>query len=329
MADYLPFRMRRLRSSMGMRRLVRNVSLTADNLVYPLFVRPGSGVKEPIGSMPGCFHFSSDTVVEEARQVAELGIPAVLLFGLCEEKDATGSQGWDDKGPLAQAVRNIKQHVPELLVITDVCLCEYTSHGHCGVVGDAGVIENDQTCQLLGRVALSHARAGADIVAPSDMMDHRVAHIRGMLDAEGFVGTAIMSYSAKYASAFYGPFRDAAESAPAFGDRNSYQMDPRSDQAQREIQLDIDEGADIVMIKPAMGYLDIIAHAARRFSVPVAAYQVSGEYMMINDAAEAGHLDRQQAIMESLYCIKRAGAQIIITYFAKEVAAWTGCHDEC
>jgi len=313
-------RMRRLRSSDAMRRLVRETTVSIDDLVYPLFVRYGSGVKEPIKSMAGCFHFSPDTVADEAAEVASLGIPAVLLFGLPKKKDETGSQAWAEDGVVQRSIKAIKKRVPELLVITDVCLCAYTSHGHCGVVKQSGKIDNDATCELLAKIALSHAQAGADIVAPSDMMDGRVKYIRQVLEENNFHDVAIMSYAAKYASAFYGPFRDAAESAPAFGDRKSYQMDPaNARQAMQEIALDIEEGADIVMVKPALAYLDIIYRAKQRFDCPIAAYNVSGEYMMLNTAAEKGLLDKTAAMLEMLTSIKRAGADIIITYFAKEV----------
>ncbi len=312
-------RMRRLRSSDAMRRLVRETALSIDDLVYPLFVRYGSGLKEPIKSMTGCFHFSPDTVADEAVEVASLGIPAVLLFGLPKKKDDTGSEAWAEDSVVQRSIREIKKRVPELLVITDVCLCAYTSHGHCGVIKD-GKIDNDATCELLAKVALSHAQAGADIVAPSDMMDGRVRYIREALEENGFYDVAIMSYAAKYASAFYGPFRDAAESAPAFGDRKNYQMDPaNADQGMREIALDIEEGADIVMVKPALCYLDIIYRAKQRFDCPIAAYNVSGEYMMLNCAAEKGLLDKTAAMLEMLTSIKRAGADVIITYFAKQV----------
>ncbi len=311
-------RMRRLRSSGSIRRLVRQTNLSVDNFVYPLFVREGKGLKEPIKSMTDCFHFSPDTIADEARQVASLGIPAVLLFGLSGKKDEIGSQAWAENGVVQRAIKEIKKATPELLVITDICLCEYTDHGHCGVIRD-GKVDNDATCELLARTALSHVQAGADIVAPSDMMDGRVKYIREALEENNFEDVAIMSYSAKYASAFYGPFRDAAESAPAFGDRKSYQMDPAdSDQAMAEIALDIEEGADIVMVKPALAYLDIIYRAKQRFDCPIAAYNVSGEYMMLNSAAEKGLIDRQDAMLEMLTSIKRAGADIIITYFAKE-----------
>ena len=270
--------------------------------------------------MQNCLHFLPDMVVDEAKEVFNLGIPAVLLFGLSEQKDPKGSEAFSDNGTVQQSVRNIKRNVPELLVITDVCLCAYTDTGHCGIFKD-NKIDNDATCEILAKVAVSHAKAGADMVAPSDMMDGRVGVIRKVLDENNFIDTAIMSYSAKYASAFYGPFRNAADSAPAFGDRKTYQMDiaASAKQAMREIELDIAEGADIVMIKPALCFLDIIYQAKQRFDVPIAAYETSGEYMMINTAAQQGVFDRQSAIMETLYAIKRAGADIIITYFAKEI----------
>jgi porphobilinogen synthase len=270
--------------------------------------------------MTDCFHFSPDTIAAEAVEVASLRIPAVLLFGLPGKKDDIGSQAWAEDGVVQRSIKEIKKAAPELLVITDVCLCEYTDHGHCGLVKD-GKIDNDPTCELLAKMALSHAQAGADIVAPSDMMDGRVSYIREALEENGFENIAIMSYAAKYASAFYGPFRDAAESAPAFGDRRTYQMDPaNADQAMVEIALDIEEGADIVMVKPALAYLDIIHRAKQRFDCPIAAYNVSGEYMMVNCAADEGLLDKKATMLELLTAIKRAGADIIITYFAKEAA---------
>ncbi len=333
-------RMRRLRSSDAMRRLVRETSLSVDDLVYPLFVREGEGLKEPIKSMAGCFHFSPDTVAAEAAEVASLGIPAVLLFGLPGKKDDIGSEAWSETGVVQHTIREIKKAAPQLLVITDVCLCAYTKHGHCGVLKKRLTaenaesaekelsIDNDATCELLSKVALSHAQAGADVVAPSDMMDGRVKYIREALEENDFKDVAIMSYAAKYASAFYGPFRDAAESVPSpafagtgLGDRKTYQMDvSNSDQAMREIALDIEEGADIVMVKPALAYLDIICRARQRFDCPIAAYNISGEYMMLNSAADAGLLDKEAAMMEMLTAIKRAGADIIITYFAKDAA---------
>jgi porphobilinogen synthase len=313
-------RMRRLRRSATMRRMVRETSLSADDFIYPLFVRAGEGLKKPIVSMTDCFHFSPDRIAEEAAEVAGLGIPAVLLFGLPAKKDETGSEAWSESGPVQQATREIKKRTPELLVVTDVCLCEYTSTGHCGVIKE-GRVDNDGTLELLAKMALSHAQAGADIVAPSDMMDGRVRAIRQALECNGFDDVAILSYAAKFASSFYGPFRDAAESAPAFGDRKSYQMDPaNAREALREIELDIEEGADMVMVKPALSFLDIIRRARERFDCPLAAYNVSGEYMMINAAADAGLLDRDAAMLEVLTSIKRAGADIILTYFAKKAA---------
>jgi porphobilinogen synthase len=321
-------RMRRLRNSASIRRLVREVSLSVDDLVYPLFVREGENLKEPIKSMADCFHFSPDTVAAEAAEVAALGIPAVLLFGLPDKKDQTGSQAWAENGVVQRSIKEIKKAAPDLLVITDVCLCAYTSHGHCGLIKACpersrgnGKIDNDATCKLLAKVALSHAYAGADIVAPSDMMDGRVKYIRETLEENGFHDVAIMSYAAKFASAFYGPFRDALDSAPAFGDRKTYQMDPaNARQALAEIALDIEEGADIIMVKPALCYLDIIYRARQRFDCPIAAYNVSGEYMMVNSAAADGLLDKEAAMLEVLTAIKRAGADIIISYFAKNVA---------
>jgi len=313
-------RMRRLRNNNAMQKLVRETALSVDNLVYPLFICPGNNIKKPIESMKGCFHFSPDMIAGEAAEVAGLGIPAVLLFGVPEKKDDKGTQAWAEDGVVQQAIKVIKNTVPELLVITDVCLCAYTSGGHCGVIKD-NKVDNDCTLELLAKMALSHAQAGADMVAPSDMMDGRVGFIRDCLDKNGFSDTAIMAYSAKYASAFYGPFRHVADSAPVFGDRKSYQMDiANSRQAMREIELDIEEGADIVMVKPALCFLDIINEAKKRFDVPIAAYNVSGEYMMINAACDAGYLDKKAGMRETLYSIKRAGADIIITYFAKEAA---------
>jgi porphobilinogen synthase len=310
-----------------MRRLVRETTLSVNDLVYPLFVREGEGLKEPIKSMTGCFHFSPDTVAAEAAEVASLRIPAVLLFGLPGKKDETGSEAWSETGVVQRAIREIKKAAPQLLVITDVCLCAYTEHGHCGVIKD-GKIDNDTTCELLAKVALSHAQAGADVVAPSDMMDGRVKYIREALEENDFKDVAIMSYAAKYASAFYGPFRDAAESAPSpafagtgLADRKTYQMEvSNADQAMAEIALDIAEGADIVMVKPALCFLDIIHRAKQRFDCPIAAYNVSGEYMMLNSAVDAGLLDKDSTMLEMLTAIKRAGADIIITYFAKDVA---------
>lgn len=313
-------RMRRLRTRSAMRRLAREITLSPADFVYPLFVCPGNYIKTPIASMSNCFHCSPDRIGDEAKEVASLGIPAVLLFGLPEKKDATGSEAWSKDSAVCQAIKAIRDTAPDLLVITDVCLCAYTDHGHCGVLKD-GRIDNDASLELLSQMAVAHARAGADMVAPSDMMDGRVLWIRRALDETGLTDTAIMSYSAKFASAFYGPFRDAAHSAPGTGDRKSYQMDPAAGtQAMREIALDIEEGADIVMVKPALPYLDIIRRAKDRFDVPLAAYNVSGEYMMIHAAAEKGLADLNAAMLETLIAIKRAGADIIITYFAKEAA---------
>jgi porphobilinogen synthase len=314
------FRPRRLREKPLLRTLVRETALAIDDLVYPLFVVHGRGIREPIGPMPGQHRLSIDELVKECKDAAGMGIPAVLLFGLPEEKDPRGSEAYAEDGIVQQAVRAVKDTVPNLLVVTDVCLCEYTSHGHCGVV-EEDTVRNDPTLELLARTAVSHAEAGADIVAPSDMMDGRVAAIREALDEATLTDTPIMAYSAKYASVFYGPFREAADSAPQFGDRRSYQMDPANVQeAMREIALDLDEGADIVMVKPALSYLDVISRAKAEFGVPLAAYSVSGEYAMIRAAGQLGWLDEERAIMESLTAIRRAGADIVITYFAKDAA---------
>jgi len=300
--------------------MVRETTLSPDDFIYPLFVTHGKGVKKEISSMPGNFQQSIDHIVKDCEEVMALGIPAVLLFGIPEHKDEVGSEAYSDEGIVQHAVKAIKNRLPELTVITDVCLCEYTSHGHCGLIKN-GVVQNDATLELLAREALSHARAGADMVAPSDMMDGRVGAIRETLDSEGFYDIPIMSYAAKYASSFYGPFREAAESTPQFGDRRSYQMDaPNSREALREVALDIEEGADIVMVKPALAYLDIIYQVKQQFNLPVAAYNVSGEYSMIKAAAKLGWIDGERAMMESLIAIKRAGADIILTYFAKEAA---------
>ncbi|HXW83815.1 MAG TPA: porphobilinogen synthase [Candidatus Binataceae bacterium] len=313
-------RPRRLRRTETLRRMVRETRLSPDNLIQPLFVCPGRGVKKPVNSMPGVAQLSVDQVVAEARETHAAGVPAVILFGIPERKDSTGSEAWNDQGEVQRAVREIKERVPGLVVVTDVCLCEYTDHGHCGVVA-GGDVDNDATLELLVREALSHARAGADIVGPSDMMDGRVGAIRKALDADGFSRVAIMAYSAKFASAFYGPFRQAAESAPQFGDRRSYQMDPpNGDEALREVAQDLEEGADIVMVKPALAYLDLIWRVKEKFSVPVAAYNVSGEYSMIRAAGLNGWIDEQRATLEVLTAIRRAGADLILTYFAKDVA---------
>jgi porphobilinogen synthase len=316
---YPTSRLRRLRATEPLRRLARETALTRDDIIYPLFVIPGKNVKRGVSSMPGVFQFSADTVVKECEDVSRMGIPAVILFGVPEAKDETGSEAYDEHGVVQQAIRNIKKAVPELIVITDVCLCEYTPHGHCGIV-QGGKILNDPTVEALAREALSHAAAGADVVAPSDMMDGRVGAIRKTLDTNGFIDTPILSYAAKYASGFYGPFRDAAESAPKFGDRRSHQMDPgNSDEALREVAQDIDEGADIVMVKPALPYLDILRRVKETFGMPTAAYQVSGEYSMIKAAARNGWIEEERVMMESLISIKRAGADMIVTYFAKDL----------
>lgn len=313
-------RLRRLRRTEPVRRLVRETELHTSDLIYPLFVCPGEDVRREIASMPGNYQMSADRLVEECREVSGLGIPGVILFGIPSRKDETGSEAYDPEGIIQTTVANIKKACPELIVVTDVCLCEYTSHGHCGLVKGEEIL-NDPTLELLARQALSHARAGADVVAPSDMMDGRVGVIREALDGAGFENTPILSYAAKYASSFYGPFRDAAESAPQFGDRRSHQMDPaNADEAMREVALDLEEGADIVMVKPALPYLDVIYRVKETFGVPVAAYQVSGEFAIIKAGAEKGWIDEARMIMESLTAIKRAGADFILTYFAKDVA---------
>ena len=313
-------RHRRLRRTEGLRRLVAETRLSPADFVYPLFVTHGQGIREEIPSMPGQFRISLDQVGREADDLRMLGINAVLLFGLPAMKDESGSEAYDDGGIVQDAVRTFKEAAADLVVITDVCLCEYTSHGHCGVIRD-GDVDNDASLELIARTALSHARAGADIIAPSDMMDGRVAAIREVLDDASYVSTPIMAYSAKYASAFYGPFREAADSTPQFGDRRGYQMDPpNAREALREIADDMDEGADIVMVKPALPYLDVLSQARREFDLPLAAYNVSGEYAMVKAAAAAGWIDEQRTAMEILTSIKRAGADIIITYHAKEAA---------
>lgn len=315
--DYRP---RRLRMNENLRRMIRETSLSVNDLVFPMFVVPGKGVKKEIPSMPANYHYSIDKLVDDAKRIRDLGIPAVILFGIPERKDDIGSEAYSEKGIVQRALRALKKYVPGLLLITDVCVCEYTSHGHCGIV-ENGEVQNDETLETLAGVALSHARAGADMVAPSDMMDGRVAAIREALDEDGFEHIPIMSYAVKYASAFYGPFREAADSAPQFGDRRGYQMDPaNSDEAIREASLDVQEGADIIMVKPAMPYLDIIRRIREEFDLPVAAYNVSGEYAMIKAAAQRGWIDGERAMIEMLTGIKRAGADIIITYFAVEAA---------
>jgi porphobilinogen synthase len=313
-------RPRRLRQGENIRRMVRETSLSPDNFIYPLFVTFGRNVRREIVSMPGCYQESVDRIVKHAKEVYSLGIPAVILFGIPEHKDEIGSGAYDPHGVVQKAIRAIKDKVPGLYVITDVCMCEYTSHGHCGMIVK-GDVKNDPTLELLAKEAISHAKAGADMVAPSDMMDGRVEAIRLALDDEGFAEMPIMSYAAKYASAFYGPFRDAAESVPQFGDRRSYQMDPANRrEALKEVALDIEEGADIVMVKPAMTYLDIIADIRENFALPVAAYNVSGEYSMVKAAAKMGWIDEERVMMEVLTSIKRAGADLILTYFAKDAA---------
>jgi porphobilinogen synthase len=313
-------RPRRLRRTPSLRRLVRETTLAPDNFIFPLFVCPGKGVRTEISSLPGQFHFSVDVLAREAEEIAKLGIPAVILFGLPEKKDEVGSEAWHPEGVVQKAVRAIKKAVPELTVAVDACFCEYTTHGHCGVVA-SGALDNDATLENLGRAALSYARAGADVVAPSGMLDGFVGFLREGLDEENFDQVAILSYAAKYASAYYGPFRAAADSTPAFGDRHGYQMDPANvREAMREVALDVEEGADIVMVKPALAYLDVISEVRNEFDVPVAAYNVSGEYAMLKAAAEKGWIDHDRVMMETLLSIRRAGADVILTYHAKEAA---------
>jgi porphobilinogen synthase len=314
------YRPRRLRRNETLRQLIRETTLTPGNLIYPLFVGPGTDVVRPVSSMPGIAQLSVDRAVLEGREAAALGIPAVIAFGIPENKDPVGSEAYIGDGVVQQAIKAIKQAVPTLLVVTDVCLCEYTDHGHCGVIKD-GAVDNDSTLELLAKEALSHAQAGADIIAPSDMMDGRVGAIRRALDNHGFDQIPIMAYAAKYASGFYGPFREAAESTPQFGDRRSYQMDPaNADEALREVALDIQEGADIIMVKPALAYLDIIYRVKQKFGYPVAAYNVSGEYSMIKAAGINGWIDEERIMLEVLFSIRRAGADMILTYFAKQLA---------
>ncbi len=315
-------RFRRLRYNPIIRDMVRETELSKNDFIYPLFVLPGKKVKNPVKSMPGVFQYSIDTLVEECKEVRDLGIPAIILFGIPEHKDEQGSEAYDPNGIVQKAIRAIKQEIKDLLVITDVCLCEYTSHGHCGLI-DGEEILNDETIALLAKEAVSHIEAGADMVAPSDMMDGRVFAIRKALDYKGYTKIPIMSYAAKYSSGYYGPFRDAAESSPAFGDRKSHQMDIGNiNEALREVEADIEEGADIVMIKPAGPYLDVIREVKQRFGMPTAAYQVSGEYSMIKAAAQNDWIDEERVMIESLTSIKRAGADIILTYFAKDAARW-------
>jgi len=327
-------RPRRLRRTANLRRLTRETVLTAADLIFPFFVRPGEGIRQPIRSMPGQYQWSVDRMVGEVETLAGLGIPAIILFGIPGHKDATGSDNYHPDGIVPQAIRAVKQAVPEMVVISDMCFCEYTDHGHCGIVntaGDAhynpalpeGYLLNDPTRDLLGRASVVHAQAGADIIAPSGMIDGMVGGIRAALDSAGFAQVAIMSYAAKYASAFYGPFREAAESPPSFGDRSQYQMDPPNRrEALKEVAIDVAEGADMLMVKPALPYLDVLSDVRRAYDLPTAAYQVSGEYAMIQAAAANGWLDLKRCALESLIAIKRAGADMILTYFAKDVAGW-------
>jgi porphobilinogen synthase len=314
-------RMRRLRATAELRDMVRETRLNKKDLIYPLFVVHGSEQENPVNSMPGIYQYSVDRLKPQIQKITELGIPAVLLFGIPECKDEIGSSAWNQAGEVQQAIKLIKDVNPDLVVITDVCMCEYTDHGHCGMLTDTGVVDNDRTLELLAREALSHVKAGADMVAPSDMMDGRVGFIRNCLDREGYSNIPIMSYAAKYCSSFYGPFREAAGSSPRFGNRRTYQMDPANiREALREVELDIEEGADIVMVKPALAYLDVIKAVKERFAMPTAAYNVSGEYAMLKAAAAQGWLDGEQVMMETLTSIKRAGADMIITYFALDAA---------
>lgn len=319
---YPTMRMRRLRRNENIRRMVRENKLSVDDLIYPLFVVPGKKVREEVPSMPGVFRLSIDELVKEVEEVAALEIPAVILFGIPERKDEAASEAYDEEGIIQRALRELKKNVPDVILITDVCLCEYTSHGHCGIIKD-GEVNNDITLEILAQTAVSHADAGADMVAPSDMMDGRVAAIRSLLDENGYNHIPIMAYSAKYASAFYGPFRDAAESAPQFGDRRGYQMDPPNAlEALREVELDIEEGADIVMVKPALAYMDVIRRVKDEFGYPTAAYNVSGEYSMVKAAALKGWIDEKKIVREILVGLKRAGADLILTYHAKDAARW-------
>ena len=322
MATYPTKRLRRLRYNPLIRNMVRETILTKNDLIYPLFVVPGKGIKNPVKSMPGVYQLSIDNLIKECEEVVLLGIPAIILFGIPEHKDEKGSEAYDDNGIIQKAVREIKAKVKDLVVITDVCLCEYTSHGHCGLLNGEEIL-NDETVSLLAKEAISHAEAGADMIAPSDMMDGRVAAIRKSLDYKGFTNIPIMSYAVKYSSGYYGPFRDAADSAPSFGDRRSHQMDiANRDEAIREAESDVEEGADIIMVKPAGPYLDIIRRVKDKFEMPTAAYQVSGEYSMIKAAAQNNWIDGERVMLESLISIKRAGADMILTYFAKDVAKW-------
>jgi len=321
--EFPTYRPRRMRRTETLRAMMRETSLDASRLIYPLFVEFGSAVRREVPSMPGVFNISLDQLPGEIDELKALGVPAVILFGIPETKDEAGSGAYAEDGIVQQAIRTIKEHAPEFTVITDVCMCEYTSHGHCGILDDQGYVLNDVTLEMLAQTAVSHAEAGADMVAPSDMMDGRVGAIRSALDAEGFVNVPIMAYSAKYASGYYGPFRDAADSAPSFGDRRAHQMDPANgDEALRETALDIAEGADIVMVKPALAYLDVLRRVKDEFGYPTCAYNVSGEYAMVKAAARNGWIDEKRVVLETLLSMKRAGADMIITYHAKDAAKW-------
>lgn len=323
MMGFPSYRPRRMRATQVTRSLIRETSLSASDFIYPVFVKPGNECCDEVPSMPGVFQYSVDRLPRLIDELVEEGIDAVILFGLPSHKDARGSEAYDEHGIVQEAIRAIKEHVPDFFVITDVCLCEYTDHGHCGVLDSDGTVNNDETLTLLAREALSHVEAGADMVAPSDMMDGHVEAIRTVLDEHGFAHLPIMSYAVKYASGFYGPFRDAADSQPQFGDRQSYQMDPANfEEALREAALDIDEGADMIMVKPSLAYLDVLHEVKRRFSFPVVAYNVSGEYAMVKAAAAQGWIDEKRVILENLLCMKRAGADAIITYHAREAASW-------
>jgi len=321
--EFPEYRPRRLRRTETLRAMVRETSLETNDLIYPLFVKPGSGLRDEIGSMPGVFQLAVDQLPAEIHELKTLGIPAVILFGLPESKDEAGSGAYAEDGIVQQAIRAIKAHDPDYFVITDVCMCEYTSHGHCGALDEHGCVMNDVTLEMLAQTALSHAEAGVDMVAPSDMMDGRVTAIRAALDAEGHMEVPIMSYAAKYASAYYGPFRDAADSAPAFGDRRAYQMDPaNAEEALREVGLDILEGTDLVIVKPALAYMDVIHRVKDEFGYPTAAYNVSGEYAMVKAAAERGWIDERCVVLETLTAMRRAGADLILSYHAKDAARW-------
>lgn len=321
--QYPQYRMRRLRANETIRSMVRENAVVPTDLIYPLFVKDGEGLRDEISSMPGVYQLSLDMLAGEIDELKALGIPAVILFGLPAEKDEVGSDAYADDGIIQRAIRAIKEHDPDYYVITDVCLCEYTSHGHCGVLDECGCVKNDETVELLVAEAVSHAKAGADMVAPSDMMDGRIAAIREGLDEAGFELVPIMSYSTKYASGYYGPFREAADSAPAFGDRRAYQMDPaNADEGVRETELDIAEGADLVMVKPALAYMDVLRRIKDEFAYPTVAYNVSGEYSMVKAAAERGWIDEKRLVLETMVAFKRAGADLIITYHAKDVARW-------